>query len=297
MDLVTAILLFNPYRSQLKHREVVKYKRWIYFHLLQRYLLLKYRSESEVKSRLRQLICAVCGDNARGYNFNVMSCVSCKTFFKRNAITNKEFKCNYNNNCEINALKRRFCPKCRLDKCFASGMRKEKLFNSEQKAMRINKMQENKRKRMITIPDLVNNEFTDKSSNCLRELMNATNVLQISSGRIITEVNTYLDEMVAIVKNAEQLVQRLVVMCKMLRGFNTICANDQIALLKYGSIELCSLRQFTGYDSTNHYLSIHSDNDNSILIKFNGIKSEKLYLFEAYDRYRTLQPRSTKDYT
>lgn len=30
-------------------------------------------------------ICLVCGDRALGYNFNAMSCESCKAFFRRNA--------------------------------------------------------------------------------------------------------------------------------------------------------------------------------------------------------------------
>lgn len=30
-------------------------------------------------------ICLVCGDRALGYNFNAISCESCKAFFRRNA--------------------------------------------------------------------------------------------------------------------------------------------------------------------------------------------------------------------
>lgn len=30
-------------------------------------------------------VCRVCNDVARGLNYNVMTCVSCKTFFRRNA--------------------------------------------------------------------------------------------------------------------------------------------------------------------------------------------------------------------
>ena len=30
-------------------------------------------------------ICLVCGDKALGYNFNAVSCESCKAFFRRNA--------------------------------------------------------------------------------------------------------------------------------------------------------------------------------------------------------------------
>jgi ribosomal protein L37AE/L43A len=29
--------------------------------------------------------CRVCGDVARGLNFNVMTCMPCKTFFRKNA--------------------------------------------------------------------------------------------------------------------------------------------------------------------------------------------------------------------
>ena len=30
-------------------------------------------------------LCLVCGDRALGYNFNAVSCESCKAFFRRNA--------------------------------------------------------------------------------------------------------------------------------------------------------------------------------------------------------------------
>jgi hypothetical protein len=32
------------------------------------------------------LICQICGDKARGINFDVMTCMSCKAFFRRHAI-------------------------------------------------------------------------------------------------------------------------------------------------------------------------------------------------------------------
>lgn len=34
-------------------------------------------------------VCGVCGDKALGYNFNAMTCESCKAFFRRNALKNK----------------------------------------------------------------------------------------------------------------------------------------------------------------------------------------------------------------
>ena len=34
---------------------------------------------------MKDKICLVCGDKALGYNFNAVSCESCKAFFRRNA--------------------------------------------------------------------------------------------------------------------------------------------------------------------------------------------------------------------
>ena len=34
-------------------------------------------------------ICSVCGDKALGYNFNAITCESCKAFFRRNALKDK----------------------------------------------------------------------------------------------------------------------------------------------------------------------------------------------------------------
>lgn len=45
--------------------------------------------EDEQTTREANKICGVCGDRALGYNFNAVSCESCKAFFRRNALKNK----------------------------------------------------------------------------------------------------------------------------------------------------------------------------------------------------------------
>ncbi|CAJ0934622.1 unnamed protein product, partial [Mesorhabditis belari] len=92
---------------------------------------------AEERSR-RNKTCRVCNDHATGYNFNVITCESCKAFFRRNALRPKEFKCPYSDDCDINAVSRRFCQKCRLKKCFAVGMKKEWILNDEQLRRRKN---------------------------------------------------------------------------------------------------------------------------------------------------------------
>ena len=44
---------------------------------------------SSSAASMRNKVCAVCGDRALGYNFNALTCESCKAFFRRNALKNK----------------------------------------------------------------------------------------------------------------------------------------------------------------------------------------------------------------
>lgn len=92
-------------------------------------------------------VCVVCGDKALGYNFNAVTCESCKAFFRRNAPLNKEFQCPFNETCEITVITRRFCQRCRLEKCFNAGMKKEYIMSQEDKIMKLKKVEQNRAKR------------------------------------------------------------------------------------------------------------------------------------------------------
>ncbi|GLV32763.1 Hormone receptor-like in 96 [Carabus blaptoides fortunei] len=100
-------------------------------------------------------ICGVCGDKALGYNFCAVTCESCKAFFRRNALTNKSFRCPFNDQCEITAVTRRFCQKCRLEKCFIIGMRKDYIMSEQDKVEKRKKIEQNR---------AIKRTLTDKSS-------------------------------------------------------------------------------------------------------------------------------------
>lgn len=42
-------------------------------------------SEGSCQKTVKDKFCLVCGDKALGYNFNAITCESCKAFFRRNA--------------------------------------------------------------------------------------------------------------------------------------------------------------------------------------------------------------------
>lgn len=91
----------------------------------------------------------VCSDRALGHNFNAVTCESCKAFFRRNAISNKKFSCPFSNACEITTITRRFCQKCRLEKCFKVGMKKEYIMSDEDKELKRMKIEQNRNKRKL----------------------------------------------------------------------------------------------------------------------------------------------------
>ncbi|CAG2110487.1 unnamed protein product [Medioppia subpectinata] len=73
-------------------------------------------------------MCSVCGHNKGvGRNYCAITCESCKMFFKRTALKNQTFDCPSGGKCKINAITRKLCTKCRIEKCCAVGMRKELL--------------------------------------------------------------------------------------------------------------------------------------------------------------------------
>ncbi|KAF4532555.1 hypothetical protein B566_EDAN008479 [Ephemera danica] len=92
-------------------------------------------------------VCGVCSDKAFGYNFNAVTCESCKAFFRRNALKNKEFRCPFNEHCDITPVTRRFCQKCRLQKCFDIGMRKDWIMSEEDKQLKKIKIEQNRARR------------------------------------------------------------------------------------------------------------------------------------------------------
>uniref|UniRef100_A0A3Q1G600 Glucocorticoid receptor-like n=1 Tax=Acanthochromis polyacanthus TaxID=80966 RepID=A0A3Q1G600_9TELE len=73
-------------------------------------------------------ICLVCSDEASGCHYGVVTCGSCKVFFKR-AVEGWSRQHNYlcagRNDCIIDKIRRKNCPACRFRKCLQAGMNLE----------------------------------------------------------------------------------------------------------------------------------------------------------------------------
>ncbi|KAM8938966.1 mineralocorticoid receptor isoform 2-T2 [Pelodytes ibericus] len=79
------------------------------------------RSMSTGSSRPSK-VCLVCGDEASGCHYGVVTCGSCKVFFKRAVEGQHSYLCAGRNDCIIDKIRRKNCPACRLQKCLQAGM-------------------------------------------------------------------------------------------------------------------------------------------------------------------------------
>lgn len=76
-------------------------------------------------------LCPVCGDKVSGYHYGLLTCESCKGFFKRTVQNKKVYTCVAERSCHIDKTQRKRCPFCRFQKCLEVGMKLEgKIFSS-----------------------------------------------------------------------------------------------------------------------------------------------------------------------
>ncbi|XP_035683633.1 nuclear receptor subfamily 5 group A member 2-like isoform X2 [Branchiostoma floridae] len=86
-------------------------------------MMSDYQYEEEPKDL--EEACPVCGDKVSGYHYGLLTCESCKGFFKRTVQNNKQYTCIENQNCVIDKTQRKRCPYCRFQKCLQVGMKLE----------------------------------------------------------------------------------------------------------------------------------------------------------------------------
>ncbi|CAG2170573.1 unnamed protein product [Oppiella nova] len=317
--------------------------------------------------------CLICGDKAYVFNFGVISCQSCKAFFRRNALKNKGFECAFDSNCQVDVITRKFCQKCRLDKCFRLGMKKEWILNEDELKTMRTKIMENKVKRrnrelykrqMVSktaddliaetpIPDtkygLVGDSSSSNSSDSGKgnsdssdsDTKNDTQIIHLN-GMKVSKFNTdvidiynnyhrgkgaeFLSSVVAITQHVtdynksfntyecdklielfsainfireptlplepvvtdmmnfkmamvfklDKEIRNFITVAQNVAEFDSLCENDRIALVKYGSVEIISMRMIQFYNVAAQSWTIFVDKNNWIVSRMDMLKSEPI---------------------
>ncbi|CAH0401963.1 unnamed protein product [Chilo suppressalis] len=80
--------------------------------------------QADTKDVIEEL-CPVCGDKVSGYHYGLLTCESCKGFFKRTVQNKKVYTCVAERACHIDKTQRKRCPFCRFQKCLDVGMKLE----------------------------------------------------------------------------------------------------------------------------------------------------------------------------
>jgi len=253
------------------------------------------KSKKGPTPRPTEELCLVCGDRASGYHYNALACEGCKGFFRRSITKVSKYACKYGGECEIDMYMRRKCQDCRLKKCYTVGMRPECVVPEAQCAIKRKAKESSKPATAtdaITLGTLLGPP--DKRPRVVKplkpeeeELINRLVYFQEEFEqpseqdlkRIEANVNEESDDdfgdpsannwrLRHITETTILTVQLIVEFSKRLPGFQSLCREDQITLLKACSSEVMMLRGARRYD-------VHSE---SIVFANNAPYTRENYL-------------------
>ncbi|CAF0881614.1 unnamed protein product [Adineta ricciae] len=230
---------------------------------------------------ISNLVCRVCGSRAYGYNFDQITCESCKAFFRRNAFKDlSNFKCHHSGLCIITEQTRRRCTYCRLKKCFDVKMRKDWIRTDEERQFRKMINSEKERKKSINDQQIVNNFplvvrkkkrltllmkkisnskvnyfLSDDDRSLLNNITNAyqKGISQTDGFRIYKCTST--PSLVEYMNNESHTHETLIHFFKSIPQFKQISISDQISLIKFNQLTLIHL----------HYIVIRNFRENLLV--------------------------------
>ncbi|CAF3564631.1 unnamed protein product [Rotaria sp. Silwood1] len=248
-----------------------------------------------IRKKSDGLICSICEGPAHGYNFDAISCESCKAFFRRNALrSDGKLLCRTNDGqCVITVTTRKRCKACRLAKCFEKGMRADWILTDDERIKKRKKVEENRRLRQIFS---LNSIESDESSNITiqnesfetkdinfspwifsillsSEDLNKIKQIQqayIDSIRLISlpsSTPSYphtaridaLWDMLNFPANIQ--ASRLISYFKLIPEFSSLNQNDKLILIKYNTFTLVFIRLALNYDPLTDSYHEHGTDD------------------------------------
>nr|XP_044608633.1 progesterone receptor isoform X1 [Equus asinus] len=197
---------------------------------------------------LPQKICLICGDEASGCHYGVLTCGSCKVFFKRAMEGQHNYLCAGRNDCIVDKIRRKNCPACRLRKCCQAGMvlggRKFKKFNKVRVMRALD---------AVTLPQPVGipNESQplcqrisfspNQDIQLMPPLINLLMSIEpdmIYAGHDNTKPDTSSSLLTCLNQLAERQLLSVVKWSKSLPGFRKLHIDDQITLIQYSWMSL-----------------------------------------------------------
>ncbi|KAI1903038.1 hypothetical protein AGOR_G00023080 [Albula goreensis] len=208
-------------------------------------------SVGPTKSGPAHKICLVCSDEASGCHYGVLTCGSCKVFFKRavegwrarqNTDGQHNYLCAGRNDCIIDKIRRKNCPACRFRKCLQAGMNLEA--RKTKKLIRMKGQQAAAAESVPPMPDEGARALLPKSMPQLiptmLSLLKAIEPETIYAGYDSTTPDTSTRLMTSLNRLGGRQVVSAVKWAKALPGFRNLHLDDQMTLLQCSWLVLMS---------------------------------------------------------
>ncbi|XP_029296898.1 glucocorticoid receptor [Cottoperca gobio] len=199
-------------------------------------------SSTQGKSGIHK-ICLVCSDEASGCHYGVLTCGSCKVFFKRAVEGQHNYLCAGRNDCIIDKIRRKNCPACRFRKCLMAGMNLEA--RKTKKLNRLKGAQPSNPPELITAPPIEARSLLPVKSMpqlvpTMLSLLKAIEPDTIYAGYDGTLPDTSTRLMTTLNRLGGRQVISAVKWAKALPGFRNLHLDDQMTLLQCSWLFLMS---------------------------------------------------------
>ncbi|CAG2116060.1 unnamed protein product [Medioppia subpectinata] len=179
--------------------------------------------------------------------------------------------------CKITTITRKYCPKCRFDKCLAVGMKRDSN-NSETQTM------------ITTITPLYkeiigSNGLNELEIQRITELSVASDVYNYPLAKYIIEIRDE-NELFRIIKvKSEHFIRDTIKFTKGLLSFANTCPDDQYVLFKSGAFEVIYMQYLDTYDRDREIFHIHLDKEHSLLITLQSYKETDFNYYNMFKRF------------
>ncbi|XP_036826413.1 glucocorticoid receptor-like isoform X2 [Oncorhynchus mykiss] len=187
-------------------------------------------------------ICLVCSDEASGCHYGVLTCGSCKVFFKRAVEGQHNYLCAGRKDCIIDKIRRKNCPACRFRKCLMAGMNLEA--RKTKKLNRLKGVQQPTMAELTPRPLPEARSLVPKSmpqlTPTMLSLLKAIEPDTIYSGYDGTLPDTSTRIMTTLNRLGGRQVVSAVKWAKSLPGFRNLHLDDQMTLLQCSWLFLMS---------------------------------------------------------
>ncbi|XP_005077381.1 progesterone receptor [Mesocricetus auratus] len=197
---------------------------------------------------LPQKICLICGDEASGCHYGVLTCGSCKVFFKRAMEGQHNYLCAGRNDCIVDKIRRKNCPACRLRKCCQAGMvlggRKFKKFSKVRVMRALDGVAVPQSVGLPNESQPIGQRITFSPSQEMQLIPPLINLLMtiepdvVYAGHDNTRPDTSSSLLTSLNKLCERQLLSVVKWSKSLPGFRNLHIDDQITLIQYSWMSL-----------------------------------------------------------